>query len=55
MLDMEESWTKNEYEFDPHDQRFERKFVTDALSAPDLDMVLRTHPSGFIVAYPDHA
>ena len=35
-----DTWSPNEYEFDPNDQRFERKFVTDALSAPDLDTML---------------
>jgi hypothetical protein len=50
---MAETWSKNEYEFDPNDQRFERKFVTDALSTPDLDLMLRVHPNGFVIAYPD--
>jgi SPX domain protein involved in polyphosphate accumulation len=50
---MADNWSPNEYEFDPNDQRFERKFVTDALSAPDLDTMLRVHPYGFRIAYPD--
>ncbi len=50
---MSDQWTPNEYEFDPGDQRFERKFTTDAMSATDMDTMLRVHPSGFVVAYPD--
>ena len=50
---MADNWTPNEYAFDPTDQRFERKFVTDAMSALDLDTMLRVHPSHFVIAYPD--
>ncbi len=50
---MAEDWSINPYEYDPNDQRFERKFVTDAMSAPDLDTMLRVHPSSFVIAYPD--
>jgi len=50
---MQDTWSPNEYEFDPNDQRFERKFVTDSMSAGDLDTILRVHPSGFRIAYPD--
>jgi hypothetical protein len=48
-----ETWSENEYAFDPNDQRFERKFTSEAASAEDLDTILRAHPSTFIVAYPD--
>jgi len=50
---MQETWSRNEYDFDPDDQRFERKFTCDALSAQDLDTILRVHPSTFTIAYPD--
>jgi len=50
---MADGWSQNPYEFDPGDQRFERKFVTDAMSAPDLDTMLRVHPASFVIAYPD--
>lgn len=47
------TWSENEYSFDPNDQRFERKFTSDAISAEDLDTILRVHPSNFFKAYPD--
>lgn len=49
----DQTWSEDPYAFDPNDQRFERKFTTEAMSASDLDVTLRVHPSGFVVAYPD--
>ena len=50
---MSDSWSQNPYAFNPCDVRFERKFITEAMSLSDLDILLRGHPGGFLSAFQD--